>query len=140
MTQIMFINPQKVHSGPPLPCGTCLGGHLELLNGGEKSVFRGYRPARVLKTPGNHAQSIRNQISNIPSGAELFLSPSELRDTRFWCFSDLRNKHQNGNFVLLFCQNYVLPPISKNTGPIPIMFGSRENCEFSLSRWHILFR
>ena len=71
----MIHNPQKALR-PPLPCSTCIGGHLELLNGGEKSGFRGYRPARVAKTPGNCAQSIRNQILRV-SYAETF-SPTPL--------------------------------------------------------------
>ena len=55
-----------------MPCGTCIGGHLELLNGGEKSGFRGYRPARVAKRP----ETVRNRSGiKFYESAMLKLSP-----------------------------------------------------------------
>ena len=65
--------------GPPLPCGTCIGGEIFTCGTFEwmwKIRFSGYRPARVAKTPGNCAQSIRNQILRV-SYAETF-SPTPL--------------------------------------------------------------
>ena len=40
--------------------------------------------------------------------------------------------------TLLFCSNHVLPPISKNTDPIPIIFGALKSYDFSFQH-HLIF-
>ena len=86
---ILSDRPQKVPSGPPLPCG--MGSGRSILPSGTfnqtiSGRFWPITPSRRLVRLWNHVQSIRNNFLKLSYVPTLFLTPLHRKKTWFWKF------------------------------------------------------